>query len=106
MSALENGIQRRIVARLKARGGYPIVHHGGYGVVGVADVSCPYRGRALIIEIKAEGKHPTRKQQYELDKAAAAGAYTCVARSVTDIDALLDRVDRDLGHPALTSKAA
>jgi Holliday junction resolvase len=55
-----------------------------------------YAGRFLAIEVKApRGPGPTRTQRLQLEALDRAGAITLVARSVCEVEALLDDLDRN-----------
>ena len=56
-----------------------------------------YAGRFLAIEVKApRGPGPTQTQRVQLEALDRAGAVTLVARSVCEVEAVLDDLDR---HP-------
>ena len=58
-------------------------------------LSC-YGGRFLAIEVKApRGPGPTRAQRVQLEALDRAGAITLVARSVCEVEAVLDDLDRN-----------
>ena len=53
-------------------------------------------GRFLAIEVKApRGPGPTRSQRLELESLDRSGAITMVARSVCEVEAVLDDLDRN-----------
>lgn len=55
-----------------------------------------YRGRFVAIEVKApRGPGPTRPQRLELESLDRAGAITMVARSVCEVEAVLEDLDRN-----------
>lgn len=59
-----------------------------------------YAGRFLAIEVKARrGPGPTRPQRLELEALDRSGAITLVARSVDEVEAVLD--DIRLNPPAI-----
>jgi hypothetical protein len=58
-------------------------------------LSC-YGGRFLAIEVKApRGPGPTQTQRLQLEALDRAGAITLVARSVCEVEAVLDDLDRN-----------
>ena len=70
--------------------------HGGdnpFQEVGIADILGCYRGRAVAIEVKTEGGRLSRKQQLFLASWTAAGGYTLVAHSVSEVKGLLAEID-------------
>jgi hypothetical protein len=55
-----------------------------------------YGGRFVAIEVKApRGPGPTRTQRLQLEALDRAGAITLVARSVCEVEAVLDDLDRN-----------
>lgn len=55
-----------------------------------------YAGRFVAIEVKApRGPGPTRTQRLELESLDRAGAITLVARSVCEVEAVLEDLDRN-----------
>jgi hypothetical protein len=55
-----------------------------------------YEGRLLAIEVKApRGPGPTRAQRMELEALDQAGAITLVARSVCEVEAIIDDLRRN-----------
>lgn len=55
-----------------------------------------YGGRFVAVEVKApRGPGPTRTQRLELESLDRAGAITMVARSVCEVEAVLDDLDRN-----------
>ena len=55
-----------------------------------------YEGRFVAIEVKApRGPGPTRTQRLELESLDRAGAITLVARSVCEVEAVLEDLDRN-----------
>lgn len=58
-------------------------------------VAC-YGGRFIAIEVKApRGPGPTEAQRLQLEALDRAGAITLVARSVCEVEAVLDDLDRN-----------
>jgi hypothetical protein len=55
-----------------------------------------YGGRFLAIEVKApRGPGPTQTQRLQLEALDRAGAVTLVARSVCEVEAVLEDLDRN-----------
>ena len=78
------------------RGAYWInVHGSGFGRTGVADLIACYRGRFLAIECKHDNGRGvlSKRQEYELKKAANAGALTLVCDDVRQLRTMLDALD-------------
>jgi len=89
----EAAITEAIIRWLRARGAHVIKTYGGPYRRGLPDLIGVYRGRALALEVKRPGGKPTRLQQYELERFAAAGAVAGVVTSVEDVKQLLRGVD-------------
>lgn len=63
---------------------------------GAPRVLACYEGRFVAIEVKApRGPGPTRTQRLELESLDRAGAITMVARSVCEVEAVLEDLDRN-----------
>lgn len=55
-----------------------------------------YGGRFLAVEVKApRGPGPTQTQRLQLEALDRAGAITLVARSVCEVEAVLEDLDRN-----------
>ena len=68
----EAAVKKNVVAVLKARGVYyfyPVT--GGYGMSGVPDIVCCYKGKFFAIECKAGDNKPTALQQKNIDAIRA-----------------------------------
>lgn len=63
---------------------------------GKADINGCYRGHSIRIEVKTpdHGNKASKKQEINLIRWGKAGAYCCVAYSLTDVIDLLERIDR------------
>ena len=75
----EAAVKKNVVAVLKARGVYyfyPVT--GGYGMSGVPDIVCCYKGKFFAIECKAGKGKTTALQDRELDLIRSAGGVSFV----------------------------
>ena len=82
---------------LKARGAW-CVQVGGESSVrrGTPRILACYGGRFVAIEVKApRGPGPTQTQRGQLEALDRAGAITLVARSVCEVEAVLEDLDRN-----------
>jgi hypothetical protein len=86
----ESAIQQKILDYLR---GLPECYarkiHGSIYGSGIADILGVYRGRALVLEVKQDGKKATPLQARELDRWHQGGAIVGVVCSVDDVQALL-----------------
>jgi len=89
----ETAITEAIMRWLRARGAHVIKTYGGPYRRGLPDLIGVYRGRALALEVKRPGGKPTKLQEYELGRWAAAGAVAGVVTSVEDAKRLLEEVN-------------
>ena len=92
----EKKFQKRVVAYLKERGAYVVVHTGtGYGRAGIPDILACFKGCFFGIEVKAEGKVPTKLQERELEAITLAGGWAIdlYPSKYTDLGALLDIIE-------------
>lgn len=89
----ERAITEAIIRCLRQQGAHVIKTYGGPYRKGLPDLIAVYRGRTLALEVKRPGGKPTKLQQHELGKFAAAGAVTGVVTSVEDVKRLLGEVD-------------
>lgn len=65
---------------------------------GIPDIICCYRGRFLAFELKrGPDEEATPYQQYQIGRITRAGGVARVIHSVPQAEALLDRIDRELG---------
>jgi len=91
---LENTLQRKIQKYLKTNlpGAVVWKNHGNqYSVIGLPDIMCVYKGNLICIEVKIPGNKPAKLQEITLEKLSNAGAVTCVAYSVNDVEKLLQK---------------
>ena len=86
------------IAQMLRRHGAWCVHlDGGPGMrKGAPRLLACYHGRFVAVEVKApRGPGPTRTQRLELESLDRAGAITIVARSVCEVEAVLEDLDRN-----------
>ena len=69
-------------------------HGGPYGVSGVPDIICCYRGRFLGLEAKLPGGRLTALQKQALEKINRAGGIARRVESVDDVKAIIAQADR------------
>lgn len=65
---------------------------------GKADISGCYKGCAFRIEAKTpdHGNKPSKKQEVNLKRWEAAGAYCCIAYSLDDAVSLIEKINTAL----------
>jgi hypothetical protein len=82
---------------LRRRGAWCIYLDGETSVrKGAPRILACYEGRFVAIEVKApRGPGPTRTQRLELESLDRARAITLVARSVCEVEAVLEDLDRN-----------
>ena len=92
----ERAVTAAIIRSLKARqaAGQRVnwlkLHGSACQRSGEPDLLIVHEGRAVLCEIKRPGRHPTPLQVVRLKAWRSAGAICGVARSVDDVDWLLD----------------
>ena len=69
-------------------------HGGPYGVSGVPDIICCYRGRFLGLEAKLPGGRLTALQKRALERINRAGGIARRVESVDDVEAIIAQADR------------
>ena len=69
-------------------------HGGPYGVSGVPDIICCYRGRFLGLEAKLPGGRLTALQKRALERINRAGGIARRVESVDDVKAIIAQADR------------
>lgn len=64
---------------------------------GKADINACYKGRTLRIEVKTpdHGNKASKKQEMNLKRWEAAGAYCCVAYNLDDVKSVIAQIDMD-----------
>ena len=70
-------------------------HGGPYGVSGVPDIICCYKGRFLGLEAKLPGGRLTALQKRALEKINRAGGIARRVESVDDVKAIIAQTDRE-----------
>ena len=70
-------------------------HGGPYGVSGVPDIICCYKGRFLGLEAKLPGGRLTELQKRALDKINRAGGIARRVESVDDARAVIRFADEE-----------
>ena len=70
-------------------------HGGPYGVSGVPDIICCYKGRFLGLEAKLPGGRLTELQKRALDKINRAGGIARRVESVDDVKAVIGQADTE-----------
>ena len=86
-----------IARMLQGRGAW-CVQVDGEGSVrkGTPRILACYDGRFVAVEVKApRGPGPTQTQRVQLEALDRAGAITLVARSVCEVEAVLEDLDRN-----------
>lgn len=99
---LESKISKKIRDYVISRGGFAVKIWGTPGQEkGIPDNLCCYRGRFLGLETKRdEFGEATPYQQYQLDRITAAGGIATVIHTVKQAEAILNRIDEELGGPS------
>ena len=69
-------------------------HGGPYGVSGVPDIICCYRGRFLGLEAKLPGGRLTALQKRALERINRAGGIARRVEIVDDVKAIIPQADR------------
>jgi Holliday junction resolvase len=90
-------LARGIASMLRRRGAWCALVERDAGVKrGTPRILACYGGRFVAIEVKApRGPGPTQPQRLELEALDRAGAITLVARSVCEVEAVLEDLDRN-----------
>ena len=70
-------------------------HGGPYGVSGVPDIICCYKGRFLGLEAKLPGGRLTALQKRALERINRAGGIARRVESVDDVKAIIAQADRE-----------
>ena len=70
-------------------------HGGPYGVSGVPDIICCYKGRFLGLEAKLPGGKLTALQKRALERINRAGGIARRVESVDDVKAIIAQADRE-----------
>ena len=70
-------------------------HGGPYGVSGVPDIICCYKGRFLGLEARLPGGRLTALQKRALERINRAGGIARRVESVDDVKAIIAQADRE-----------
>ena len=97
----EAAVKKKVVAVLKARGVYyfyPVT--GGYGMSGVPDIVCCYKGKFFAIECKAGDNKPTALQQKNIDAIRAQRGLAIVVNedNINEVSQILEMIDDYTGR--------
>ena len=91
----ETRLQKKMQARLKARGAYVAKIHGNIYSEGIPDLLVCYKGRFIALEVKTpenkKGATPLQAGNIRAIRKARGLAY--VVRTVEAVDKILDYVD-------------
>ena len=74
-------------------------HGGPYGVSGVPDIICCYKGRFLGLEAKLPGGRLTALQTRALEKINRAGGIARRVESVEDVKEIIRQADEERRKP-------
>ena len=90
--ATESAIVNRICKELKRLDIYHEKRHGDmYARRGQPDLLVVVEGKAIFLEVKRPGQHPTLLQSHRLVQCRHAGAVAEVVRSWEDVSEILER---------------
>lgn len=92
---LESALQRKIQKYLKDNLPNAVIwkNHGNqYSVIGLPDIMCVFKGKIICIEVKIPGNKTTKLQEVTLKKLSEAGAITCVAYGIEDVEKILKKI--------------
>lgn len=95
MPPLERAVVKKILDRLRSRGGFWIKLHGSpFMVAGLPDIIGCYLGRFVAFEVKRDehGK-PTRLQLFYLERIRDSGGIAQLIWSVEQAEEIIDRLD-------------
>ena len=110
--ASEGATTTEVLQALNARPGHHFqkMHQGAHSGSGEPDLDGCVDGRCVKIEMKAPGKQPTAKQNRRLLQWQQAGALVGWARSLDEVEQILDRTDdptyRYTGQPGAPAAGA
>ena len=95
----ESDLTKKMARLLRSRGGWARKTHGGPQGAGWPDLIACYRGYFIGIEVKLPGKQQnvTDLQREVLVRINAAGGYGDVMFQVSQVEELLDRIDKIMG---------
>lgn len=69
------------------------IHGNQYTESGTPDIFACYRGQTMVFECKQKDEKPTKIQELRLKEWGEAGALNAVARSVDDIENVIQSID-------------
>lgn len=93
----EKDTVKAIIRAIKDSGGYAIKHHGSHvSEAGTPDILACYKGLAILIEVKEEGRKPTKIQRARLRQWKASGALTMWCDHIEPVKKLLRMIDHAL----------
>jgi len=98
---LESTIVKKVMTMIRTRGGWCAKIHGGpFQTRGIPDILACYRGLFIGFEVKRDSsKLPTALQLAEIEGIRRAGGIALPIHSVKMAEAMLDRIDEELGGP-------
>ena len=73
-------------------------HGGPYGMSGVPDIICCYKGRFLGLEVKLQTGTLTELQKRAIDRINRAGGIASRVESVADVQKIIAKVDEEEKH--------
>lgn len=89
----EKNIENKIKSYLKSKGAYYVKYFGNqFSQVGVPDILACYKGRFIGIEVKNEKGKTSPLQDVNLEQIKQAGGISLVARSVEDVQKVIDNI--------------
>lgn len=105
MPARESTLAKSMARRIRDRGGWARKTHGGQFSSGLPDIIASYRGHFIGIEVKMPGRENTLtlNQKGVLDGIRATGGIARMYVSVTQVDRLLDAIDKAYENRARSS---
>ena len=90
----EKSIETKIKSYLKSKGAYYVKYFGNkFSQVGVPDILACYKGRFIGIEVKNEKGKTSPLQDINLQQIKEAGGISIIARSVEDVQHVIDILD-------------
>ena len=89
----EKCIENKIKSYLTSKGAYHVKYFGNqFSQVGVPDILACYKGRFIAIEVKNETGKTSPLQDVNLEQIRQAGGISLVARSVEEVQQVLDSI--------------
>lgn len=68
-------------------------HGGMYGVAGIPDIICCYKGLFLAFEVKKPNGKVTKLQEKTIKEIRAAGGQAYVVRSVSEVKRIIQHIE-------------